>query len=122
MVLASFRYSSRILSTQRRELWQNTRERRVIASLLASAQLEKLSQGGQKAKSSSPEPLDEQAPLAFERACAELITAGSPGSDLWQQVARLSEEPAEESDSSASEEHSPMRRGSRVDLEVFRSL
>lgn len=25
------------------------------------------------------EPLDETAPLAFERACAELITAGSPG-------------------------------------------
>ena len=25
------------------------------------------------------EPLDETAPLAFERVCAELITAGSPG-------------------------------------------
>ena len=25
------------------------------------------------------EPLDANAPLAFERACAELITAGSPG-------------------------------------------
>ena len=28
------------------------------------------------------EPLDANAPLAFERACAELITAGSPGASL----------------------------------------
>lgn len=30
-------------------------------------------------KALAVEPLDETAPLAFERACAELITAGSPG-------------------------------------------
>ena len=32
-------------------------------------------------KALAVEPLDETAPLAFERACAELITAGSPGVD-----------------------------------------
>ncbi|CAK9050439.1 unnamed protein product [Durusdinium trenchii] len=101
-------YSSRILSTQRRELWQNTRERRVIASLLTGTLQQR---SGEESEVSAPEPLDEQAPLAFERACAELITAGSPGSDVWLSMVKLSEEPTEDSDSSASEEHSPTRRG-----------
>ena len=39
-LVAAPRYSSRILSTQRRELWQNTRERRVIACLLAQLALQ----------------------------------------------------------------------------------
>eukprot|EP00434_Breviolum_minutum_P044350 symbB.v1.2.039602.t1/scaffold6677.1/size16253/1 len=104
---AELMYSSRILSTQRRELWQNTRERRVIGCLLAQV----LDEENRKESALAVEPLDETAPLAFERACAELITAGSPGSDLWSSMVKLSEEPAEDSDSSASEEHSPSRRG-----------
>lgn len=105
---AELMYSSRILSTQRRELWQNTRERRVIACLLAHV-LD--ARNGDEPAAAAVEPLDAIAPLAFERACAELITAGSPGSDLWLSVVKLSEEQSEESESSASEEHSPTRRG-----------
>ncbi|CAL1146543.1 unnamed protein product [Cladocopium goreaui] len=105
---AELMYSSRILSTQRRELWQNTRERRVIACLLAHVMD---ARNGDEPAAVAVEPLDANAPLAFERACAELITAGSPGSDLWLGMVKLSEEPSEESESSASEEHSPTRRG-----------
>ncbi|CAJ1365795.1 unnamed protein product, partial [Effrenium voratum] len=106
---AELLYSSRILSTQRSELWQNTRERRVLACLLArAADLTNV-----EAEVPAMEPLDEQAPLAFERACAELITSGSPGSGLWQSMAKIADQSDDEdSDSTVSEELSPSRRGS----------
>eukprot|EP00438_Fugacium_kawagutii_P010235 Skav234267 [mRNA] locus=scaffold1464:965962:974543:+ [translate_table: standard] len=101
---AELMYSSRILSTQRRELWQNTRERRVIACLLGRVLEDRSGEETVRSlrselvfgyASAALEPLDATAPLAFERACAELITAGSPGSDLWLSIVKLSEEPAE---------------------------
>eukprot|EP00439_Symbiodinium_sp_Y106_P046746 s3098_g5.t6 len=92
---AELLYSSRILTTQRSELRQNTRERRVLAVLRGA--VEKQS-SEEKPDEKSLLDLDDSVPLAFERACAELIASGSPGSELWLSLASLAEGEDEDSD------------------------
>ncbi|CAE7516158.1 Nup155 [Symbiodinium necroappetens] len=92
---AELLYSSRILTTQRSELWQNTRERRVLAVLRGA--VEKQS-SEEKPDEKSLLHLDDSVPLAFERACAELIASGSPGSELWLSLTSLAEEEDADSD------------------------
>ncbi|CAE8606599.1 unnamed protein product [Polarella glacialis] len=90
-VAAELWYSSRILLAQEAELWQNARERWVLTGLLKSLDslldkrdsLLEAEPVGLASRLSRPE-LDEKAPMAFERACAELITSGSPDGELWQ--------------------------------------